>query len=213
MVETLKLQLRNAPSVEPLSLDDAKQYLRVTGSDDDAFINSLIVASRDSCENFTHRALITQEWTMWLDNWDAKSKMPWWDGVRVGAWIPESASGIELPKNPVQSVDLINSYDDDNTATVWATTNYFVDIYSIKARVNLTIGGITPVNTRPTNGIEIQFKSGYGDAPTDIPNTLLEGMKAMIGHMYENRGCSCEEAGAKSSAFVLWRPYVINGMM
>src|SRR5579885_998201 len=48
------------PSVEPISLTDAKAYLRVDFSDDDAVIANLITRARSYAETVTHRALCTQ---------------------------------------------------------------------------------------------------------------------------------------------------------
>ena len=208
----LRLQLRTAPSVEPLTVSDAKSYLRVTSSSEDTLITSLIVVAREACENYTRRALITQEWSMWLDMWPQNDGLDWWDGVRVGAYVQSYESGILLPKNPIQSVDAINYFDDDDTSSVWATTNYFVDIYSNPARVKLKESGTPPTNLRPTNGLEIQFTSGYGTASTDVPNTLIEGIKMMVAYLYENRGCNCTEAGKISGAYSVWKPYAILGV-
>jgi hypothetical protein len=51
-----------APAAEPLSLDDAKAYLRVDHGDDDTFISSLIVTSRLQVETALDLALIQQSW-------------------------------------------------------------------------------------------------------------------------------------------------------
>jgi uncharacterized phiE125 gp8 family phage protein len=49
-----------APAIEPLSLDEAKTFLRVETGDDDALITALIAAARLHVESQTHLALITQ---------------------------------------------------------------------------------------------------------------------------------------------------------
>src|SRR5260370_28067499 len=48
------------PAVEPITLDEAKLHLRVTGTDDDAYITGLITAARQYIEKEQNRAFITQ---------------------------------------------------------------------------------------------------------------------------------------------------------
>jgi uncharacterized phiE125 gp8 family phage protein len=61
--------LLTAPAVEPLSLDEARDYLRVETNDDDALIGALIAGARIHVEAQTRRALITQSWRLSLDAW------------------------------------------------------------------------------------------------------------------------------------------------
>jgi uncharacterized phiE125 gp8 family phage protein len=61
--------LLTAPAAEPLSLSDAKNFLRVEHGDDDAIIASLIAAARNHVEALTRAALITQTWRLVLDRW------------------------------------------------------------------------------------------------------------------------------------------------
>src|SRR5262245_55104347 len=67
--EIMAAILIDAPVSEPLSLTEAKNYLRVEHSADDALIASLIAAARTQVEARTRRALITQTWRIVLDRW------------------------------------------------------------------------------------------------------------------------------------------------
>ena len=53
--------LMTAPAVEPLSLAEAKSWLRVDGADEDQLIQSLITSARLGVEATTNRLLITQQ--------------------------------------------------------------------------------------------------------------------------------------------------------
>ena len=61
--------LLTPPAAEPVTLADAKAYLRVAIGDDDAVIAALIAAARSHIEAQTRRALITQTWRLVLDCW------------------------------------------------------------------------------------------------------------------------------------------------
>jgi uncharacterized phiE125 gp8 family phage protein len=54
--------LLTPPAVEPLSLAEAKAWLRVEHDDDDALIAALVASARTHIEKETRRALIAQTW-------------------------------------------------------------------------------------------------------------------------------------------------------
>ena len=67
-IRTMSLQLTAPPATEPVSLAQAKAWLRVeSGNDEDDLITALIQAARVRCEWHTGRAFVTQGWTLWLD--------------------------------------------------------------------------------------------------------------------------------------------------
>jgi uncharacterized phiE125 gp8 family phage protein len=61
--------LLTGPAIEPLSLDEAKAFLRVEHSDDDQVIRALIAGARTHIETQSQVALITQGWRIVLDCW------------------------------------------------------------------------------------------------------------------------------------------------
>lgn len=61
--------LLTGPAIEPLTLAETKEFLRVEVADDDALITSLIAAARNHVESETRRALITQSWRLVFDCW------------------------------------------------------------------------------------------------------------------------------------------------
>ena len=58
--------LLTPPVAEPLSLEDAKLFLRVEHDADDERIASLIAAARGEIELATRRVLMTQTWRLVL---------------------------------------------------------------------------------------------------------------------------------------------------
>lgn len=61
--------LLTAPAVEPVSLAEAKAFLRVEHNDDDDLIGALAAGSRIHVEAQTRRALVTQSWRIALYEW------------------------------------------------------------------------------------------------------------------------------------------------
>src|ERR1035441_6253395 len=56
------------PSVEPISLAQAKNFLRVFNTDDDDLISMLITAAREEVENFTSRSFAIKSYMQALDS-------------------------------------------------------------------------------------------------------------------------------------------------
>jgi len=198
MPEPLRLILTAPATAEPVTLAEAKAFLRVDLSDDDVLIAGLITAAREACERFTRRALITQTWTLFRDEW------------------PPAA--IEMPRPPLRSVVHVKTYDDADAATVWPASAYYVDTASEPGRLIARTGAALPVPTRAAAGIEVRFVAGYAPdesgSPTDpagnVPASLIEGIKRLVVHLYESRGdCGIDEAAALSGAAPLWRPYQV----
>jgi uncharacterized phiE125 gp8 family phage protein len=63
-----------APAAEPITLAEAKAWLRVDGTDEDTLITALIAAARTHVENFTRRALITQQFEVSFDAFQGASR-------------------------------------------------------------------------------------------------------------------------------------------
>jgi len=107
-------QLKTPPAVEPVILSEAKSYLRITDTDDDAFINALITGVRQRFESWTARSLITQTWTLWLDGFPQKSRK---DAPGEGyfelpvAYFDKADRVLEIPRPPLQSVTFLQTYE------------------------------------------------------------------------------------------------------
>jgi len=165
----IKTTLSTAPIVEPIALDDMKRHLRILTSDDDAYITDLIKVVRKKVELDLRRALITQTWTMYLDD------------------FPAGGAVIHIPYPPLQSITSIKYYDTANAQQTWSSSEYEVDIYSEPARVGEVSGYTWPSTYDRLNAVEIIFVAGYGAAGADVPWTVKQAMYMLAGHYYENR--------------------------
>jgi uncharacterized phiE125 gp8 family phage protein len=186
----LRLVETSPPAVEPLTLDDAKLHLRVTSTVDDALITSLIGTARQICENFTGLALIERDYSLYLDAW------------------PEGE--VLLPRPPLVSVALINIFDVDGNAVSFDAANYTVSTAGVPGRILLSNGVFLPQPGRTADGIEIQFRAGYGSTGADIPPPLVQGMKQLLADLYENRGDA--DALRAPDAMMLFQPFRIMSL-
>jgi hypothetical protein len=70
------LTVETAPAIEPVTLAEAKQHLRVDIADDDTYIEALIVAARQYAEEYLDRALISQQLAMRMDTFPYEFELP-----------------------------------------------------------------------------------------------------------------------------------------
>ena len=158
--------LLTAPAVEPLSLDEAKAYLRVETTDDDAVIGALISGSRIHIEAQTRRALITQSWRLSADAW------------------PEDGRWPVVPA-PLQTLTAARVYDFDNVA-------HDVDLQAFVPDLGGSALGFAPwalpAPGRLIAGVELDVTVGYGVAAANVPEALRQAIRLLVAHWYENRG-------------------------
>ena len=158
--------LLSGPVGEPLSLAEAKSWLRVDGSDEDALIQSLISSARQAVEAATNRLLITQQWRVTLDAW------------------PDGGI-LLLPLTPVSAVSRIRTLDANGVATDVSPTLYSLDGNADRARILLA--GQLPPPAKAFSGIWIDLAVGYGDA-TFVPEPIRLAMRRLIAFWFANRG-------------------------
>ena len=165
----MSLVLNTPPVVEPVTLDQAKAYLKVDTGDDDALITALIPAARARAEWHTGRAFLTQSWTLWCDAWPC-------DGI------------VESPVPPLQSIASVTTYANDDTARVLDTALYQVDAESRPGRMALKPGAGVFADLRPINAIAIAFTAGYGDDAAMVPAPIAQAILRIVARLYAGRG-------------------------
>lgn len=164
------LQVVTGPLAEPLTLDEVKTYLRVDSSDEDDFVQSLIVAARSYCEAYTNRMFVTQTLRMYLDGWP-------------------SGDVIEVPRPFDASTNtLVRYYASGSTsATTLAASSYWLDNQNEPGRIVLRNNQEWPTTElRSANGVEVTLVAGYG-GEADVPDAIRGAMRMLVGHWYANR--------------------------
>ena len=174
----MSLQLNAPPATEPVTLAQAKAWLKVETDDEDALITALIPAARARAEWHTGRAFVTQGWTLWLD--------------RVGECV-------ELPLPPLAGVESVTLYVADDAATVLAEDGYRVDVPGGRLLFKSSHPGL-----RPRNAAAIAFTCGYGDA-ADVPAAIASAILLLVAQLYEHRGD--KGAPMPDQALALLAPY------
>ena len=202
-------KVTEAPSEQPVTLSQLKDHLNLgsTFDSDDTLLTLQIEAATSWAEQFTGRKFIDQELTMFLDDWPFSIfSETWWAGTRQGArqTIRQSEDYISIPWPPLASITSVSTFSDDNTETVYSSSNYITDNsdFDIMGRLIFNLSSTFPSDLRSRNAIKIVFRAGYG-AAADVPADVKQGILMIAAYLYTNRGdcndCSCVSAsGARS---------------
>ncbi len=174
-MQYLSLTRQTPPSVEPVTVAEAKAHLRVDTSNDDAYIGTLITAAREWCEQYLDRTLIHTQWAMRLDRFP-----------------PDSLQPIDLPKPPVvtsgtaTAVSVTFTSETGSTATL-TTAQYRVQRFETPGRVTTVYGGTWPASREDNDAVVIQWWAGYGASGTSVPASIRHAILMLVAHWYENR--------------------------
>jgi uncharacterized phiE125 gp8 family phage protein len=152
------------PAKEPVSLVQAKAFLRVDDTAEDAFITTLIAAARLHVEGVTGRALLAQSWRVVLDAWPS-------DGQ------------VKLPVAPFMALTEITAYDEEGEGHTVPLAQFL----SEPDRLVLphVVAGMPGLRER--QGIEVDYVAGYGADAEDVPADIVQALLLLIGYWFEHR--------------------------
>lgn len=167
-----KRYVRTVAKVLLAACEFGTTVIRLTATSvEDDLLNSIITAAREHVEDITRRALLTQTWYGYIDNW------PPTDYIR-------------LPFGNLQTADLsVKWKDDDGTeTTLTLTTDYLIETNGEKCgRIVLPYGETWPSGTLyPSNPITITFKCGWTTAAL-VPYKIKAAVKLIAADLYSNR--------------------------
>jgi len=159
-----------APVVEPVSLIEAKEHLRVDNFDQDVLIQGFIQAAREYCELYTGRSFVRRTYR---------------------ADISSFSDAMQLPGKPIVSISSIKYYNTDSPTVLstLAASNYELARDTVVRSYSGTWPSVYPYS----NAVQITYVAGY--APTSSPEIETENVPAavraairlIVGDLHENR--------------------------
>lgn len=167
--------LITGPTIEPVSLSEAKAWLRLDTIDEDGLVTALITAARLTVEAASRRLLMSQTWRLMMDYWP------------IGGTVKVQIS-------PFKAILAARSYDIYGNSTAYDPTGFIVDKASEPARI-MVANNIAPVTGRPFAGIELDVQLGYGANASDVPQPLRQAILLLVALWFENRGDGIGGAG------------------
>lgn len=165
------------PSSLPVTLADAKDFLRVDGAASDADITALIRAAVSEIDG-PHGigiCLVSQQWKLTLDGFPANR--------------------IALELGPLISVDAVEYVDADGVTQTWSASNYRVMNAGDLATIEPVYGGSWPSPRSVSGAVTVTFTAGFSVdesvSPTsdaaNVPDDLKTAIKIMLRLLYDGQ--------------------------
>lgn len=157
------LTLVTAPSVKPVAQATVKAHLRVDASDEDTLIDIYTDVATDVAEKRTGRTLITQTW---------------------GESFQRPSKKMPLSKGPAQSIVSVKFFDIDNVEQTATLSDFML----IKGNDCQWVESSNwPATYDREDAITVQYITGYGDGPADIPPSYTAIILLLVGLYHEMR--------------------------
>lgn len=189
----MRLDIISGPASYPISLTEAKDYIKLDTSADDTYTTSAIKSATELIEQFLGRKLISQE-------------------IRMTDYILKSY--IDLPFDPLISITHVKTVDEYGVkTTLTLTTDYVIDygfeplrlrlgsgypinyevqaVYGYGTYTPPTIDGTTMAALITATGLtSAQILAALSSCTPTIPYVIIDAIKMMTAEVYENRNRS-----------------------
>lgn len=167
MLDTYGLALVTAPTAEPVTLDEVKDWVRQDHAADDSLLSGLITAARQLIEQQTGLVFLPATYRLVAD------QFPSWT--------------LRLPRYPLRSVSSIQYVDSTGTLQTLDSSLYQTDTDSTPGLVEPVYGEVWPTARYQARAVRVTFEAGYSLA-ADIPGPLKQAVKLLVALGYANRG-------------------------
>ena len=182
------------PVNEPVTLPEAKAWLRVTDDDENTTIRSLIKMVREAGEKTTGRAFISQTIALYLDE------------------FPAGGLPIRPPSPPFQSLTSIAYLDTDGNSQTWSSSLYETDFTQEPGRVQPIATETYPSTDDAAKAVTVTYVAGYGDDPVHVPFSIRRDILRGVAHLYDE-GRSNVITGTIASELPMGRLFLLDRML
>lgn len=165
-----RMELKAGPSVEPVSLADAKKHLEIGSTDHDDHVTWLIEAARQQWEHDTNSAVIEQQWAITVD----------------------SLCEMRFPRRPVKEIESVAYYDSANASQTLSSSVYQLD--KSENAIRLAADQDWPYTYDRWDAVTITVKLGQYAGASSVPAIVRQAILLLIGHYFEDRGEPMSEA-------------------
>jgi len=152
----------NPPSVEPVSLQSAKAFLRVDHDDEDELITDFIQAARERIEAHLSVTLITRR--------------------RLYVKARPKSTNLYINHHPIKRVIAVDCIFGEDTKRL-DPSDYLINLHARPASLRLLSS-----HTPSVDAIQIEIEAGFGAAASEIPMPIRQAIMLLIAQSYEHRG-------------------------
>jgi hypothetical protein len=184
------LTLVQAPAGEPVTLAEAKAWLRVDFADDDGLVADTVRAARMYVEQRCDRQFVSATLKLTADRFPRYSSLGGLQYQSDALWdqrvpVTELASrywpdrsAMRLPRPPLQAVTGIVYVAQDGTTPTLDPAIYTVDPTTEPGRVVPAFGQIWPITRQQPQAVAVTYVAGYGPVTT-IAGAVAAGVQTV----------------------------------
>lgn len=153
-------------TLTPVTLTEAKDHLKVSGSDEDTLVQSYLNAAIQRVENYRQSPVMSSEWELY------------------GKYWPTS---FNLQKHPVSAINSVKYYDDDNALQTVAPANYRLQDFRVPCRLEFDSDFTQPSTFDREFPIVVNFQAGFTYAASGSYALIKEVIFLELGTYHEMR--------------------------
>jgi uncharacterized phiE125 gp8 family phage protein len=176
-----------APAAALLTLQEAKDHVRVDSTAEDTLITALIAAATDAIEGYLQRALITQRWRYSIDRFPYACASRSWE--RPSSSI-SPLDAIALPRPNLLAVVSLTYLDLNGQQQTLDPATYVADLDGTPGAISLAYNRSWPNAIAQRNAIVITYDAGYGANAASVPGAIVAAAKLVLADLYANREAS-----------------------
>lgn len=167
-----------APTMQPVTLTEAKAHLNVSHSDDDAVISDLVAAATLAVEQRTNRCFIHQT---------RVCKMRTFADQRY-----VHGRRIYLQRSPLSSVSSVQYVASSGTTTTLPTSDYIVRSEDMPGCISEAYNATWPDTRVYDDNVTITYVAGHTSSSTGVPANIKLAINQTVAHWYRNREAVAE---------------------
>lgn len=168
------------PGEAPVSLEEARRWLRMGAAIDDDVVTGLIGAATNICEAFVGQWLVVRG---------------------AEEILPIGSGALRLAVRPVVAVDTVTLMIEGGGETALAAEDYRVTI-GRDGDARLTIH-------RPGAAarVRVGYRAGMAPGPGGVPDAIRQGIMRMIQYLHDARGDGSGGDAPPAMIAALWHPW------
>lgn len=181
------------PIIYPLTLQEVKDFLRVSHDEEDNLISMMLAVATELAEKILNRSLTPRTLRYYSDQFP------------VGQ--------IELPYSPISSITSVQYLDANGDLQTFATDQYQISAVGGYRRIAPIPGGVwPPVPSSTYDSVQITYVAGYATRDL-IPAPIRQGILYHLSHLYDIREPVIVAASVAQVPFSIqqmYAPYRVN---
>ena len=156
-----------APPIEPITLNTAKEFLRIDHNHEDALIGDFIIAARERVEAMARLSLITRR--------------------RSYSTAKSCTSRIVINHGPVKHIHKVSLLDGADNAADIPLSELYINKRARPVSLETRRRALFSDYASDPAAIVVELEAGYGAAPADVPMQLRQAVLLLLAQHFEHR--------------------------